>query len=159
MIVRDHAGGPVDDATCAFDPDDPDTFSLGSGDSIRLWYPHDPYGDGYVHALCAELGGNGMTAALHSITVTDNGLSDFLSDLAEETLRDSRRWTSDHQELSVEAEPVGRGHVRLTWTLRPRHVAEGEWSASVRVDVEGGAELKRIGADLDRFLGDTTFRR
>lgn len=46
-------------------------------------------------------------------------LGGFLSSVAAETLRAPRRWTSADTDLTVDAEPLSRGHVRLTWTLGP----------------------------------------
>lgn len=136
---------------CLFDADDPDAVSIGLGTWVRLWNLHDPHGDGHVFAMCVELGAPGMTAALHS-TMAPNDLGEFLCSAAAETLRAPRRWISADTDLTVDVEPLSRGHVRIAWTLRPWRSAEGAWSTSVRLDVEGGAELDQLGSDIHRFL-------
>ncbi|MBC6446416.1 DUF6228 family protein [Actinokineospora xionganensis] len=138
--------------TCVFDPDDPDAVSIGLDTWVRLWNPHDPYGDGHVLAVCVELGAPGMSAALHSLKMARSDLGEFLCATAAETIRAPRRWTSDDADLTVEVEPPSRGHVRVTWTLRPWRGADGAWSACVRLDVEGGAELDQLGGEIHRLL-------
>ncbi|GAA0618959.1 hypothetical protein GCM10010174_41600 [Kutzneria viridogrisea] len=112
--------------------------------------------DHYVIRCCVQLGGVGMRAELHDLTVFPNDHPAlFFEQLAAEFTgwTGERSWQSPDRDLAVRAEYGSGGHVTLTWQARPwRHSDTGHWAAEVRTSLEAGAQTSTLAADLHRFF-------
>ncbi|HEY8456034.1 MAG TPA: DUF6228 family protein [Actinopolymorphaceae bacterium] len=117
--------------------------------------PTDPWGDGYVAVMRAELRGHGLHAST-DVKVSlpsedeDPDLLPFFQGLA----RDWRGWSGERAwrsldgKLWIHAVHDGAGHVSMTATLRESASAPDAWTARVTVSVEAGEQMSTLVADL-----------
>jgi hypothetical protein len=63
-----------------------------------------------------------------------------------------RIWQTNH--LTIQAEYHSRGHVRLTWTLRPWVSRDDSWRATVTTWLEAGEQMRNLADELALFLRD-----
>lgn len=123
--------------------------------SVRLhdrFFP-DEYGIGFS----IEARADGLHASVGPVEVwvwDDADLPGFLAGLAEDFRGWSgeRAWQTNH--LAVQAVFHSRGHVALTWTLRPWVSRSDSWQASVTTWIEAGAQMSTLAEDLHTFLPD-----
>jgi len=69
---------------------------------------------------------------------------------------DVRRWRSMDAKMTIDAEHDGKGHVRLSATLRDDSSSPDAWSACVSVTVETGEQLSRLAADVTALFGQAS---
>jgi hypothetical protein len=87
------------------------------------------------------------------VWVWDNAdLPGFLAGLAE----DFRGWTEERvwrtNTLAVRAVFHSRGHVAMTWTLKPWTTQPDTWQACITTWVGAGAQMSAVAADMNTFL-------
>ncbi|MFH8253950.1 DUF6228 family protein [Streptomyces roseolus] len=103
-----------------------------------------------------ELRAPGLTARADEVVAWkgDGGLAPFLGALAADYRGwdGERTWRTDDRDLAVSAVFRSRGHVGLTWTLRPWPTAAGGWGASVTTWLEAGEQMASLAADVRHFL-------
>lgn len=102
----------------------------------------------------------GIDAKLERVTnfVVGTALARFLEDLDVRGWEGEREWVNSDRDLRVGAVYSARGHIGLTWSLRPwRRSVSGEWTASVTTWIEAGAAKDRLAADLHTFLSAEGF--
>jgi hypothetical protein len=64
-----------------------------------------------------------------------------------------RSWRNLDRDVEVGARHVTGGYVDLQWTLRSRpYEWVRPWSASATIRVEAGEQMRRLTADMHRFL-------
>ncbi|MGW4634267.1 DUF6228 family protein [Nocardia sp. NPDC004415] len=124
----------------------------GFGTWVRLGNRVDPWDDGSVQ-VCVEVGGPGLRAALHRVTLAVMGECDlvpFFDGLCADFAGwdGVREWSSVDRDLRIEAVFGSGGHIGLTWTVRPWRHADGNWSASTTVVVEVGEQMVRWVGEL-----------
>jgi hypothetical protein len=85
------------------------------------------------------------------VRVWDDDLARFLEELADDFRGwdDERVWSVNH--LALRAVFHSRGHVSLTWTLRP-WVSRDTWEASITTWQEAGEQMAALAADVRHFL-------
>jgi hypothetical protein len=97
-----------------------------------------------------------LRAAGHEVILDVRGdtLTPFLDELATDFAgwRGVRTWESLEHDVKIDAVFRSRGHVELTWTMRPWRPSGGAWQASATTTVEAGEQLRRFSADVYRFL-------
>jgi hypothetical protein len=108
-----------------------------------------------VH-FAVEAWAPGLTARVDEVVIGVWGpdLAPFLEGLAADFRgwEGERTWRTEDRDLSVSAVFRSRGHVGLTWTLRPWPDAARGWSASVTTWLEAGEQMSLLAADLRHFL-------
>lgn len=131
---------------------------LDSGWSLHP--PVDPYGDGYIAHLRAELRDEGLYAKT-IVTINrqadgEGDLAAFLASLADDWRgwRGSRIWHALEHEMSVAGVHDGRGHVSLEVTLRRPNgaFADDAWSARSVFVLEAGEEMTTLARDIESLL-------
>ena len=143
---------------CAWDADDDQAVELISNDRdtwVRLWNRVDDQWAAHVVRICVEVGADDMSAVAHGVALAVRGdtLTSFLDHLAEHFTgwEGTVSWPGLEPGLKIEATHNTGGHVVLTFTIGPT-LYEATWSASVQIAVEAGEQLRRLTADLSRFL-------
>jgi hypothetical protein len=147
---------------CAYDPADVDLglavelTSAETGTWVRLWNRCLNWGDD-VTQVCVEIGAAEMRATAHQVAlIPDNG--EFLTGYLDELDGDFtgwtgvRTWRTADRDLRLDAEFRSRGHVDVTWTVRPWRGSAGRWQASVVTTMEAGEQLRSLATDMYRFL-------
>jgi hypothetical protein len=148
---------------CVYDPDAEGDIAVVLGEpggpQLRLWNPvvsHDE-----VIKACADLTvrteTESLRAAVHGVTlgVMGEDLTSFLAELEEHFAGwdGVRTWQNLDRVIEVGARHVTGGYVDLEWTLRSRpYFWVPPWSASATVRVEAGEQMRRLTADMYRFL-------
>ena len=129
------------------------------GAQVRLW--NHVVSDDEVIQVCAEITvkteTESLSAAVHGVTLSVMGedLTPFLTELEEQFpgWDGPRTWQNLDGDVEVEARHVTGGYVDLQWTLRSRPYAwVRPWAASATVRVESGEQMRRLTADMYRFL-------
>lgn len=64
----------------------------------------------------------------------------------------SRAWHCLERDVAISAVFRSRGHVGLTWTLRPWRAKYGGWSATLTTWQEAGEQMSTPAADVRDFL-------
>ncbi|MEU4599917.1 DUF6228 family protein [Nocardia sp. NPDC023988] len=149
------------DCDCNQNPDWGRSVCLGEpghGTWVRLWNRVDPWGDNSAR-VCVQVGGPGMAAMLHQVTVSlmgDRDLVSFFQSLSDDFAGwgGVRVWESIDRDLRIDAVFASRGRVGLTWTVRPWRHDDGNWTASTTVVLEAGEQMLRLAADLDAEIGN-----
>ncbi|SCE81202.1 hypothetical protein GA0074696_1007 [Micromonospora purpureochromogenes] len=123
------------------------------GLSVRLHSRHFP--DEYGVGFSVEARADGLRAELPGVAVwvwDDAWLPDFIAQLAadHQGWTEERRWQTNH--LAVRAVFHSRGHVALTWHLRPWVSRSDTWRASITTWLDAGQQMSRLAADLREFL-------
>jgi hypothetical protein len=129
-------------------------LTAGDGSEIRLVFsaPQRPWSDEIVDYL-VDVGGAGLEARAVVTSLEGDSLADYFADLAEEFKGWSgiRQWRSLEDQLRVEARWGSRGHVTLTFRLRPK-AYDVPWDLSIDVDVEAGAEMEALSVAVANFF-------
>jgi hypothetical protein len=129
------------------------------GARVRMWN-RVASDDGVIQA-CAEITTSteteSLSAAVHGVTLVVAGedLTPFLTELVERFAGwdGVRTWRNLDGDIEVGARHVTGGYVDLQWTLRSRSYEwVRPWSASATVRVESGEQMRRLTADMYRFL-------
>jgi hypothetical protein len=149
----DHDSGVAEDVEVTIRClDDPAVF-------VRLYdrfFP-DEYGVGFS----IEAQADGLRASVGPVEVwvwDDADLPGFLAGLAEDFRgwAGERTWQTNH--LKVQAVFHSRGHVALTWTLRPWVSRGDSWQTTVTTWLEAGAQMSTLADDIREFLPDPRTR-
>jgi hypothetical protein len=100
-----------------------------------------------------DVGGAGLKATAVVTSLEGDSLAGYFADLAEKFKGWSgiREWRSLEDQLRVEARWGSRGHVTLTFRLRPK-AYEVPWDLSVDFDVEAGAEMQALSVAMANFF-------
>ncbi|HLU95904.1 DUF6228 family protein [Streptomyces sp. NPDC059515] len=110
-----------------------------------------------VH-YAVELRAPGLTARVDEVVagIRDSDLARFLEELAADHRGwdGERSWQNNDRDLTVSAVFRSRGHVGLTWTVRPWPRAAAGWSASATTWLEAGEQMTALAADIRHFLSD-----
>jgi len=127
----------------------------------RRWVLHrpvDPYGDGHIWTVKAEISDHGMSAQTSVIVDGDDGsdLGSFFQLLADgwRGWEGARVWRSLEGEMEIDARHDSRGHVAVGVTLRhgePAFAADA-WSARTVFTLEAGEEMARFANGLRGLL-------
>jgi hypothetical protein len=130
------------------------------GGSCRwvLHPPTDPYGDGYIWAVRAEIYDEGMSAQTSVILAGEEvRLGTFFQRLADDWRGwgGARQWRSLEGQMEIDARHDGRGHVTLGVTLRRARqaYADDAWSARAVFMVDAGEEMARVASDIHDLFG------
>src|SRR5689334_12991557 len=129
-------------------------LTAGYGSEVRLVFsaPQRPWSDVVVDYL-VEVAGAGMKATAVVTSLEGDLLAGYFADLAEEFGGWSgiRQWRSLEDQLRVEARWGSRGHVTLTFRLRPK-AYDVPWDLSVDLDVEAGAQMEALSVAMANFF-------
>jgi hypothetical protein len=103
--------------------------------------------------FCVDAQADGLKAHVHGVELgvwDPEHLPVFLDRLAADFRGWDRErvWTSNH--IKLRASFHSRGHVSLTWTLRPQLF--DSWEASITTSQEAGEQMKTLAADVRYFL-------
>jgi len=112
--------------------------------SLTLTEPQRPWDDEIVDFV-VQISASGLEARSVVTSMAGDSLSEFLGDLSRDFAgwQGVRHWRSLEDQLRIEATWANRGHVTLTFRLRPT-VYDSAWEASVSFDVEAGAEMESL---------------
>ncbi|MFE0021232.1 DUF6228 family protein [Amycolatopsis sp. NPDC059021] len=96
----------------------------------------------------------GLDARLESVTnfVMGRGLARFVDELDFRGWEGEQRWVNADRDLKVGAVYGSRGHIALTWTLKPWRSVYGDWEVAVTTWLEAGAAKDELAARLHDFL-------
>ncbi len=120
--------------------------------------PYDPYGDGRVWRMVAEIHDGQLSAVTDAcLDGQATTLTSFVAALATDWRgwQGVRRWQSLEGELELDARHDGRAQVSLGVTLRAPgpDLGDTRWGARAVLVLEAGEELSRLVADLADILG------
>jgi hypothetical protein len=97
---------------------------------------------------------NGLEATInvYAFDPSDNGLSKFFAELAEnwKGWKGVKKWSSLEGEFELECSHDGLGHIGTTATIYSNLYGNG-WTAQIRFDIENG-QLDEIVAGIGRFF-------
>jgi hypothetical protein len=141
--------------------DEEDCLVLAPVGSAQRWVVHKPVdfsGDGYLHSMEVEASDDGISART-SATIegqTSQNLCDFLNGLARDWRgwSGTRSWTSLEDQMTLDADHDGVGHVTLAVSLRrARRTCDIDaWSARIVLTLEAGEQLSQFADAADHFL-------
>ncbi|GAA4524678.1 DUF6228 family protein [Amycolatopsis samaneae] len=99
-------------------------------------------------------GAPGLDARLEAVTnfVLGRGLARFVDELDFRGWQGEKRWVNADRDLTVGAVYEPRGHIALTWTLKPWRAVYGGWEVAVTTRLGAGAAKDELAARLHDFL-------
>ncbi|WP_236789384.1 DUF6228 family protein [Amycolatopsis sp. GM8] len=118
---------------------------------IRLVDQRFPDQYGVAFSVIAKADGLNARVDGGEVWVWDDDLARFLQGLADDFRGwdGERVWSVNH--LALRAVFHSRGHVSLTWTLRP-WISRDTWEASITTWQEAGEQMATLAADVRDFL-------
>ncbi len=103
-----------------------------------------------------SVSGDGLEAEAAVTSLEGDMLDDFLGGLAADFRGWSgvREWRSLEGGFRIDATWANRGHVTLCIRLEPSGLGAG-WEVSAEFDVEAGAEMEALSAEVAGFFAST----